>query len=221
MGDAGNIQIIVGITLSSRDATISTSTTSSAGGSIRIHGGFLIHFVNSSVTTSVSGGAGNGGNIVIDPQFVVLQSSRISADAFGGNGGNISIVAGNLVMTPDSAITASSTLGVNGTISAPPPDTNVGQRLVVLPAAYFDAATQLRAACAGRGAGDASTLAGIGRGGLPAGPDSILLAKVGRSEVTEVSKESPAQRAKRGDSGVQIAGLDRLELRVGRLVCDP
>ena len=220
-GEAGNIEIIVGNTLSSQGATISTSTASSAGGSIGIHGGFLIHFVNSSITTSVSGGTGNGGNIVIDPQFVVLQSSTISADAFGGNGGNISIVAGNLVMTPDSAITASSALGVSGTISTPPPDTNVGQRLVVLPAAYFDAATQLRAACAARGAGTASTLVGVGRGGMSVGPDSVLLARLGRTEVTQVSKDPPPPSAKRGDGVIQIAGLDHLELRVGQLVCDP
>jgi filamentous hemagglutinin family protein len=219
-GDAGNIEINVGNTLSSLDATISTSTTSSAGGSIGIRGGFLIHFVNSSVTTSVSGGSGNGGNITIDPQFVVLQSSKISADAFGGNGGNIHIIAGNLVMTPDSAITASSVLGVSGTISAPPADSTVGQRLVVLPVAYFDAASRLRAACAARGGGDASTLVGVGRGGMPADPDSVLLARVGRIERADVSKDAPAPPVKRGDSEIQIAGLDRLELRVGRLVCD-
>ena len=221
-GDAGNIQIIVGNTLLSRDATIATATTSSEGGSIAIHGGFLIHLVSSGVDTSVSGGAGNGGNIVMDPEFLVLQSSTISANAFGGNGGNISIVAGSLVITPDSAITASSALGVSGTISAPPPDATVGQRLVVLPAAYFEAAAQLRAACATRGvAGDASTLVAVGRGGMPAGPDSVLLATAPRSGIEKAPTGSAAQSVSHGETEIHIAGLGHLDLSSGRIVCDP
>jgi hypothetical protein len=178
--------------------------------------------MNSGVTTSVLGGTGNGGNIVIDPQFIVLNASTISANAVGGNGGNISILGGNLVMTPDSAITASSALGVSGTISTPPPDATVGQQLVILPANFFDVSAKLRVACAARGAAaDASTLVGVGRGGMPAGPDSALLAAVRHSKTSELPAGSSAVSAKLSGTEIQIAGLGRLELANGRLICEP
>jgi hypothetical protein len=36
------------------------------------------------MTATVKSGVGRGGNITIDPQFVILERSQIRADAFGG-----------------------------------------------------------------------------------------------------------------------------------------
>ncbi len=54
----------------------------------------MVQLINSQVSTSVGGnvgvpGASNGGNIKIDPQFVILQNSQILAQAFAGAGGAI------------------------------------------------------------------------------------------------------------------------------------
>jgi large exoprotein involved in heme utilization and adhesion len=55
----------------------------------------------------VKSGKGSGGNILIDPTFVVLNNSQIKADAFGGPGGKVTIIADNLLKSSDSTITAS------------------------------------------------------------------------------------------------------------------
>jgi len=51
----------------------------------------LLYLSHSQVTTSVAGGSGTGGNITIDPVFIVLDSSDIIANAYEGSGGNISL----------------------------------------------------------------------------------------------------------------------------------
>ena len=64
------------------------------------------------------GGASTvGGNITIDPQFVLLQNSQIIANAFEGTGGNIRIVAQQVFLAdPASQVSASSALGINGQV---------------------------------------------------------------------------------------------------------
>ena len=57
----------------------------------------MIRLRDSQITTAVGSGRGAGGNITIDPEFVVLENSQISANAFGGPGGNITIRAGVLL----------------------------------------------------------------------------------------------------------------------------
>ena len=129
--------------------------------------------MDSQITTSVQSGAGGGGNIFIDPQFVILQNSQIIANAFGGPGGNIKIIAGQLIADPATAITASSALGIDGSVSIDAPDTDVSAGLAILPASFLDAASLLRAGCSGARAG-MSSLVEVGRGGLPPDPDGYL-----------------------------------------------
>ena len=79
------------------------------GGDVTLAAGRLFDLRNSAVTTSVAGGTGSGGNIFIDPPLMVLDNSRIEANAQRGAGGNITIRAGQLIRTPDSVIQASGT----------------------------------------------------------------------------------------------------------------
>jgi large exoprotein involved in heme utilization and adhesion len=58
----------------------------------------------------VADGTGSGGNIVINTSLMVLDRSRIEANARRGAGGNITIQAGQLLRTP-----------VSGDISEGPP----------------------------------------------------------------------------------------------------
>ena len=104
----------------------------------------------------------------------MLNQSSIIANAFGGNGGNISIAAGQLLMSPDSIISASSQLGVSGTIVISSPPVDVSGSLAELPVSYLDAAALLSNPCAARLAGKASSLVLAGRGGVPYSGDGYL-----------------------------------------------
>jgi hypothetical protein len=58
--------------------------------------GDFLYLLSSEITTSVKGETGNGGNITIDPQFVVFNQISIIAQAIEGHGGNITINADDL-----------------------------------------------------------------------------------------------------------------------------
>ncbi|MCZ4316714.1 filamentous hemagglutinin N-terminal domain-containing protein [Comamonadaceae bacterium G21597-S1] len=172
-GLAGNIQVHLGDSLDMSGGIIATRALTSDGGNIEVFAPRLIRLVDSQITTSVESGAGGGGNIAIDPQFVLLQNSQIIANAFGGPGGNIGIVAGQLIADPATIISASSALGIDGAVNIDAPDTDVSAGLAVLPAAYLDASSLMRAGCSAARAG-LSSLVEVGRGGLPPDPDGYL-----------------------------------------------
>ena len=165
-GRAGKIELRLGDTLRlTGGSTIATGTTQSAGGNIDILAGYMVYLEDSEITTSVEGGAGNGGNIDIDPPFVVLNHSNIIANAFGGNGGNIQISAGQFLKSADSRVEASSRLGINGNISILAPDVDVGSSLGVPTADFLDASRLLQGSCGGADLGGNSFVL-RGRGGF-------------------------------------------------------
>lgn len=172
-GLAGNIRVHLGDSLDMQGGTIATRARTSDGGNIEVFAPRLIRLVDSQITTSVESGVGGGGNIAIDPQFVLLQNSQIIANAFGGPGGNIGIVAGQLIADPATIISASSALGIDGAVNIDAPDTDVSAGLAILPAAYLDASSLMRAGCSAARAG-LSSLVEVGRGGLPPDPDGYL-----------------------------------------------
>lgn len=177
-GLAGNVRITLRDSLRMRNATIATQAITSDGGNIEISVPRLIDMIDSSITTSVQSGVGGGGNIAIDPDFLVLQRSQIIANAFGGPGGNIDIVAGQLIADPFSVIEASSQLGIDGSVNIDAPNPDVGSNLVVLPETFLDAARLLQPNCGAARAG-LSSLVEVGRGGLPADPDGYLPSSTG------------------------------------------
>ena len=73
------------------------------------------------MTATVRTGVGKGGNITIDPQFVVMQGSQVRADALGGPGGNIHIVAAVFLADPASQVSASSVLDRQGVVNIQAP----------------------------------------------------------------------------------------------------
>jgi large exoprotein involved in heme utilization and adhesion len=117
-----------------------------------------------------------GGNITIDPQFVVLQNSQIIAQAFAGAGGAINIIATSaFIADPASIVSASSTLGVSGTVNILSPVQNIGGELTALTQEFSSAAALLAQQCAARAAdGKFSTFVVAAREGLPAEPGGFL-----------------------------------------------
>lgn len=182
-GNAGNIKITSASDVVMQNSKVTTEASAASGGSIEINASDagMIQLVNSQVSTSVGGlagepGASDGGNINIDPQFVILQNSQILAQAFAGAGGAINIIATSaFIADPASIVSASSTLGISGTVNIQSPLQNIGGELAALSEEFSSGAALLAQQCAARAAdGKFSTFVISAREGLPAEPGGFL-----------------------------------------------
>jgi filamentous hemagglutinin family protein len=175
-GDAGSITVSAARLLMNNGAAISTEAAASTanGGNITLHLRDLLYLTSSEISTSVKGETGNGGNIAIDPQLVILDHSSIIAQAVEGHGGNITITAGQFIPSSDSIVSASSELGISGTIVINGPWVDVNGALVVLSTQLRSRTEVLREACAARAGQPISSLVEAGRGGLPQDPEATL-----------------------------------------------
>ena len=115
-GDAGNIFVKTTKSIVLKDSAIETESEKAGGGSITLLTKKLLKLDNSTVSTSVNSGAGDAGNIFIDPERVILTNSTIKANAVSGDGGNVYIQAGVLIKDTDSVIEASSEYGIDGDV---------------------------------------------------------------------------------------------------------
>jgi len=182
-GLAGAITIAAGDRIAMDQGSVSTRAVTADGGNITLNAPNLIQLTDSQVTTSVESGVGGGGNITIDPQALILNNSRILANAFGGPGGNINITADVFLVNNNGAfptsltgiVDASSALSTPGTINIEANFTNVEGSVTLLPETPLKATELLRAACAARFAGGkTSSLVVGGRDGLPPQPGDLL-----------------------------------------------
>ncbi len=198
-GNAGGIYIGTDDALVlSAGAQIATRADHADGGNITLEAGEQLKLSGSRIITSVGSGIGNGGNIDIDPRFVVLNNGLIQANAYGGNGGNIRIVTDHLVSSVDSRIEASSELGIAGSIEVSSPNVDVGSGLTVLPSQFLDASLLLRDSCAGRaGRSASSSFVGVGNGGLPQGPDELFASRYDDPLIPAAAGQLQAQGKRR------------------------
>jgi filamentous hemagglutinin family protein len=175
-GNAGTITASAVRLLINNGGAISTEaqTSTANGGNITLNVRDFLFLTNSEITTSVKGQTGNGGNIVIDPQFVVLNHSSIIAQAIEGHGGNITINAGQFIPSADSIVSATSQLGISGTVEITGPRVDVNSALVVLSSELRGRTEVLRESCAARADQPISSLTEAGRGGLPQDPEATL-----------------------------------------------
>ena len=174
-GNAGSISLVAANSLQLIGGTIVTEALASDGGNIDIRVGDLIRASRSEISTAVGSGSGAGGNIFIDPIFVILdQGTRIIANAAGGPGGNILIVANYFFNAPGTLIDASSALGLPGTVQINTSGIDLVSALAALPAQFLDATSLLRTACSVRGSSGGSSLRATGRSGLPFSPEQNL-----------------------------------------------
>ena len=128
-----------------------------------------------------------GGNITIDPQFVLLQNSQIVANAFAGQGGNIRIQAQRVFLAdPASIVNASSDLGIDGVVNIQAPVTSISGAVAPLPQEFARLSELLRDRCAGRlREGRVSRLVLGGRDGVPSEPGSLLLSPLIQTDPRE------------------------------------
>ena len=156
-------------------STVTAAAPRSDGGNVDIRAGELVHLRDSEISASVGGG--QGGNVTIDPRFVVLDSSRIIATATTGAGGNIAITAERFFPSGDSVVSASSQLGVDGSVEIRSPDVDLSGGLARLPSSLLDAGALLRERCAVRAAEAGSSLVVEARDGMPATPHQPTTAR--------------------------------------------
>lgn len=175
-GETGDITITAGNSITLSNGSISTKAAQADGGEITLTAPNIVQLTNSEITTSIFSQSGaNGGNIDIDPEFVILNNSKIIANAFAGQGGNIQITANNFIPSADSVVDASSAFGVQGTVVVASPENNVAASIAQLPQNIVDVSGLLPERCAARRVGAASSSFTVaGRGGVPIDPDGYL-----------------------------------------------
>lgn len=177
-GNAGNITIYSDSNVIMQNSSIITEASQASGGQVTVIAPDMVQLINSTISTSVAGSSTDtfGGNISIDPQFVILQNSQILAQAFAGTGGKIDIISGVYpFLDPSSRIDASSTRGISGTVTIQSPGENVSGQLTPLSQQFSSAAALLAQQCAARVAdGKFSTFVVAGREGLPVEPGGFL-----------------------------------------------
>jgi filamentous hemagglutinin family protein len=178
---AGSIDIAARERIELHGGSSITASAAADGGSIFIKARDLFYLDHSSVVATAGtvlalGGVGSraaasGGDITVDPTFIILDHATISANAALGRGGNILLVADNF-FSSSSALTA--TGSTSGTVEIAAPELDLAAGLVVLPGTLVDASTQLREQCAQRLGLDFSSFLVIGRGGVSLSPDEAL-----------------------------------------------
>ena len=182
-GDAGSIAVFAD-RLEMDAGRITTDTASAGGGEVQLVVNDVVDLRNSAVTTSVAGGdSPSAGNISIDPKILVVDGSRIQANAPAGFGGMVTIVADNILVPGGDfeALLAREEISATGgdptragSVVVSAPEVDLAGGLVVLEGALLDAASQLRERCGARRDIGASSFTGVGRGGLPPTPDGPL-----------------------------------------------
>jgi len=107
--------------------------------------------------------------------LIILEGSQIVANAFEGTGGNIRLDAGVFLRDPASVVSASSDMGVQGTVAIQAPVTTLIGAVAPLPQTFVNVAALLPARCAARAlGGTTSSLVLGGRDGLPPEPMHVL-----------------------------------------------
>lgn len=183
-GNAGNISIDAGQEFTMQDGSVTTSASQATGGNIKINATDLIRVVNGRISTSVLGGTGDGGNISIDPHTVILQNSKIMANAVAGNGGNIVITTPLFLADQSSLVDASSQFGLHGTVTIQSPTSNLSGTVGQLASKTSPPQVLLQNRCVAMAGGGQSTFLLSGREALPLEPGGWLNSPVSMEHLT-------------------------------------
>jgi large exoprotein involved in heme utilization and adhesion len=194
-----------------QDSGIKTEAAQAGGGNIDIRAVDLVQLGDSTISTSVLGGGGSGGNITIDPNAVVLQNSQILAQAVQGSGGNISITTNLLLPDSASIISASSQFGQQGNIVIQSPVSPASGKIIPLGQKPLIATALLSQRCAALAGGNASSFTVAGRDSLPAEPGGWVSSPLALSMVE--TNEGPATETGLSSFSDMQKGTPLLSLR--------
>lgn len=222
-GSAGSISIAGSrIELNDR-ARVDAQSATIDGGNISITASNLLLLRNNSQISASAGTAqagGNGGSVDINARFVIAipkENSDISANAFRGSGGKVTILTQSGILglesrarsTPLSDITASSEIGISGSVTINTPDTSILQNsLTQLPQNAIDTNILLANSCIARTTRSNSTFYKTGSGGLPTRPEDAPLSAYSTGEIRSTNAVSrPWQK---GDAIAEPHGVYQL-----------
>ena len=188
--EAGSIEIKYAKSLYLDSSFITTESNEGNGGAINIQGGQLIRFQDSGFKTTVHGSTGNGGNINVAADILLMETGLIQANtaASGATGGNITlnlkslIPSGNMLTIGGTdpidwrpgifglnVIQAAAPGGLSGKIQSSAPRLDLSGELAYLGSPQFDNSAISPDYCA---LGSGSSLTLTGKGGLmPKGSD--------------------------------------------------
>ncbi|MCR9093380.1 MAG: filamentous hemagglutinin N-terminal domain-containing protein [bacterium] len=170
LGEGGDIYVNGGPVTVDPDGGLSVDTPPG------VVPGNVLFLSDSEISTSVSEGAGGGGDLALAATSVVLINSQILARAVGGDGGNIRVEASSLVLDESSDINADSVFGQDGNQDFTSPEAVIRVERPNVPAEIRDATAFLREACAAREGGAVASLVLQRHSGLapaPAGPLAV------------------------------------------------
>lgn len=196
--DASNIraQILRGLWMN--NSAITMQAKSGNGGAIFMGSGAVIDMFSSVITTSVESSTGNGGNITVSTQNLVLDDGAVQANAYSGNGGDVLLKIDSLVGSREqvqqggkkidmgadpkqtiwkassnvrNVIQAASEFGLSGQVTVTSPQINLSGVLAGLSTEQFDPNILRQDYCA---IGTGSSLTNKGYGALPAKPSDLL-----------------------------------------------
>ncbi len=185
-GTAGKITVFADDYFDIHDSFISTEAVNTASdivnmiidkdnGRLNISSNNTVTMINGTITSSVLGGMGNGGDLDINAEMILMNYSKMIANAYEGNGGNIHIVTDHFIQSIDSVVQASSRYGLDGEIFIDAPDAKISNELVTLPTNYLDASQWLRTPCSLRTSKDVSRLVMTGRDAIPSTVDDLYM----------------------------------------------
>lgn len=180
---ASNIEVNFSDRLVLDHGSITTSAKDGNGGAIHIQGGRLVSLRDAQITTSVSGLAGNGGDIALQADALALNNGFVQANtaAARASGGDVRIDVNTLlasgnnlrvggdtpyVFHPEtsrfSVIQAAAPTGVSGAIDVSTPVLDISGSLAALSTPFLLGGDLARSPCQG----GRSSLTQSGRGGF-------------------------------------------------------
>lgn len=181
-GNAGTLEVTARNIFLNNQGKLIAETAGGEGGNINLQVRDDIVLRYNSEISAEARGTGNGGNINIDAGGVILailsENSDIVANAYQGRGGNITGKAASILgfresigrRTPESDFTASSELGINGTLEV----NTQTQPQVPATLPTFTGDEEFTSACAVRQEDKLGKFTVTGRGGLPQSPTEVI-----------------------------------------------
>jgi large exoprotein involved in heme utilization and adhesion len=175
-GNAGDVTLTSGNDIQMSNSTISTEAAEASGGNIKLSAPNIIQLTDSRIESSVLGGqATEGGNIDLDPVFIIVQNSEILANAIAGNGGNITLTAtGAVFIDGNSVLDASSETGISGTVTVNSPVAALAEVVAALPKNFVIPKTLFADACAAQAGGQFSSFTQGAPAAVPPAPGGFL-----------------------------------------------
>jgi large exoprotein involved in heme utilization and adhesion len=208
-GNAGDITVGGGNGLLVSNSSITAQADQADGGNIKLNAGSVLLLLNSVISSSVNGGPGTvGGNINIDPLFILGQNVQIRANAVEGQGGNITLIAdAGVFFDTSSVLDASSQLGIDGSIDVQAPIINLSGIVTPLPQGTLKVAKMYAERCAAQKGGQFSSFVQGGRDGLPPSPGGFMPSPLNMS-LPQSFSSSPALLSGSSETMVKRLGME-------------